>query len=464
MDERAGRGRRRTGFWRLKIIGLTAALVVVVVTGTAGVTSAGASTSRFARLAQMLTPRPGISHMAIGAASPRIPGVPNISKVTTTSTPFPSITPQVSTTATGIAATYTGHTLVVHWNHGHTLTVSGAGPLGAGSAVVEGLGNPGGGTISLSGSKACSAPGGFGTVTIDQMVVDPLSTVTALALQFFCLAPLTDSGLFVMGTVGLNVPPSTRPPGYSQYESDGSITSVSALAGVSSITAVSVVLSGTATDQPVVGMATTPLDGGYWLATRSGGVFSFGDAAFHGSAGAIHLNQPIVGMAGAPDGNGYWLVAADGGVFSYGAAGFHGSTGGIHLNQPIVGMAATPDGRGYWLVAGDGGVFSFGDAGFHGSTGGIHLNQPIVGMAATPDGNGYWLVARDGGVFSFGDAEFRGSAGSTHLHSPVVGMAASPDGKGYWLTAADGEIFSYGDAQYEGGVAGTATDVVGITR
>ena len=370
----------------------------------------------------MLTPRPGTSNVTVGPASPRIPGLPNISKVTTTSTSFPSIMPHASTTTTGIAATYTDHTLVVHWNHGHTLTVSGAGPLGAGSAVVEGLGNPGGGTISLSGSKGCSAPGGFGTVTIDQMVVDPPSTVTALALQFFCLAPLTDSGLFVMGTVGLNVPPSTRPPGYSQYESDGSITSVSTLAGVSSITAVSVVLSGTAPHQPVVGMATTPLDGGYWLATRSGGVFSFGDAGFHGSAGAIHLNEPIVGMAGSPDGNGYWLVAADGGVFSYGAAGFHGSTGGIHLNQPIVGMAATPDGKGYWLVAGDGGVFSFGGAGFH------------------------------------------GSAGSTHLHSPVVGMAASPDGKGYWLTAADGEIFSYGDAQYEGGVEGTVTDVVGITR
>ena len=111
-------------------------------------------------------------------------------------------------------------------------------------------------------------------------------------------------------------------------------------------------------------------------------------------------------MASTPDGNGYWLVASDGGIFSYGDAAFHGSTGGIRLNRPIVGMASTPDGNGYWLVATDGGIFSFGDASFHGSTGAIRLNKPIVGMAATPDGEGYWLVASDGGIFSFGDAGY----------------------------------------------------------
>ncbi|MGH9080917.1 MAG: hypothetical protein ACRDYE_12750 [Acidimicrobiales bacterium] len=39
--------------------------------------------------------------------------------------------------------------------------------------------------------------------------------------------------------------------------------------------------------------------------------------AFFGSTGAIHLNQPIVGMASTPDGGGYWLVASDGGIFSF---------------------------------------------------------------------------------------------------------------------------------------------------
>ncbi|MFZ0250149.1 MAG: IPT/TIG domain-containing protein, partial [Acidimicrobiales bacterium] len=90
-------------------------------------------------------------------------------------------------------------------------------------------------------------------------------------------------------------------------------------------------------------------------------------------------------------GDGYRFVASDGGIFSYGDAGFYGSAGGLQLNAPIVGMAETASTNGYWLVASDGGIFSYGDAQFYGSTGGITLNKPIVGMAATPDGGGYWL-------------------------------------------------------------------------
>ena len=214
-------------------------------------------------------------------------------------------------------------------------------------------------------------------------------------------------------------------------------------------------------------------------------------------------------MAATPDGGGYWLVASDGGVFTFGDAGFYGSTGAIHLNRPIVGMAATPDGGGYWLVASDGGIFTFGDArvlrldrraspstgrssawpppptaaatGWWPPTAAsspsatpastarparIRLNQPgrrhgrhprrrrllagglrrrhlhlrrrpassarpapsgstgrSSGMAATPDGGGYWLVASDGGIFTFGDAAFDGSTGGLALRRPVVGMA-----------------------------------------
>ncbi len=207
-------------------------------------------------------------------------------------------------------------------------------------------------------------------------------------------------------------------------------------------------------NKPVVGMASTPDGHGYWLVASDGGIFSFGDAGFHGSTGNLVLNEPVVAMASTPDGHGYWLVASDGGVFSFGDAKFYGSTGNIHLNKPVVGMASTPDGHGYWLVASDGGIFSFGDAGFHGSTGNIHLNKPVVGMAPTSDGQGYWLVASDGGIFSFGDAGFHGSAGALILNEPVVGMASTPDGHGYWLVAADGGIFAYGDAKFFGSRGG----------
>jgi hypothetical protein len=160
-------------------------------------------------------------------------------------------------------------------------------------------------------------------------------------------------------------------------------------------------------------------------------VHPFGDAVGLGSA--TNPRAPIVGMAATPDGKGYWLVGRDGGIFTFGDAGFHGSTGNLTLNQPIMGMAATPDGRGYWLVASDGGIFTFGDAHYYGSTGGQPLNEPIVGMAPAPGGRGYWLVASDGGIFTFGDAPFDGSTGGQPLNEPVVGMAPAPGGTGYWL-------------------------------
>jgi hypothetical protein len=139
-----------------------------------------------------------------------------------------------------------------------------------------------------------------------------------------------------------------------------------------------------------------------------GGVFSFGNAKFQGSTGAIHLNQPVVGMSYDRASGGYWLVASDGGIFAFDAP-FDGSMGGIPLNKPVVGMATTPGGSGYWLVAADGGIFSFGNAAFQGSTGSIVLNRPIVEMAADNATGGYWFVASDGGIFAFG-APFFGSA------------------------------------------------------
>ena len=202
-------------------------------------------------------------------------------------------------------------------------------------------------------------------------------------------------------------------------------------------------------NSPIVGMASTGDGHGYWNVAADGGIFSFGDAAFHGSMGGQPLVRPVVGMAATPDGKGYWEVAADGGIFAFGDARFYGSMGGVPLTQPVVGIAATADGKGYWEVAADGGIFAFGDARFYGSTGALHLNRPVVAMTPTPDGSGYWLVASDGGVFAFGDAGFHGSMGGRPLNRPIVAMAANGS-QGYWLTAADGGVFSFGSAPFWG--------------
>jgi hypothetical protein len=112
-------------------------------------------------------------------------------------------------------------------------------------------------------------------------------------------------------------------------------------------------------------------------------VFSFGASPFEGSTGGIVLAAPVVGMATTPDGGGYWLVAADGGVFSFGDADYLGSVPGqgIVHHPPVVGIAATPGGNGYWVVDQDGGVYSYGDASFLGSLTGTPLSAPVTAVA-----------------------------------------------------------------------------------
>jgi hypothetical protein len=153
-------------------------------------------------------------------------------------------------------------------------------------------------------------------------------------------------------------------------------------------------------------------------------------------------NHIAVGMAVTPTKNGYWIVANDGGIFTFGDAPFKGSTGAVRLNKPVVGMAATPSGQGYWLVASDGGIFTFGDAGFYGSTGGIQLNQPVVGMTRTPNGGGYWLAAADGGIFTFGNAQFAGA----NPHGADAAYISSVPGRynAYGIARRDGNVETFG--------------------
>ena len=135
----------------------------------------------------------------------------------------------------------------------------------------------------------------------------------------------------------------------------------------------------------------------------------------------MRLNEPIVGIAVTADNNGYYLVAADGGVFAFGDAVFRGSSFGAPLNSPAVGIAL--DSSGYGLVHSNGWVSSF--AGADVSFDPVPLlNAPVVGIASTPGGEGFRLVAADGEVFC-SQATFLGSMGGQPLNASVVGIASS---------------------------------------
>ena len=191
-------------------------------------------------------------------------------------------------------------------------------------------------------------------------------------------------------------------------------------------------------NKPIVAITGTSGGSGYWMVAADGGVFCFGNASFHGSSGQINPALPaggsnsftpaqaIVGIAATPDGGGYWMVGADGGVYAFGDAAFHGSESGHVLAAPIVGMAITPNGQGYWLVGADGGVFAFGSASMYGTTVPTKLPKRIVGIASTADGGGYWLVGSDGGIVDFGDAGYLGAESGQPLSAPIVGLASTP--------------------------------------
>jgi len=210
---------------------------------------------------------------------------------------------------------------------------------------------------------------------------------------------------------------------------------------------------------PIVGIAAyEPTGLGYWTVAANGGVFTFGDAPFAGSAGALRLAAPIVGMAATRSGQGYWLLGRDGGVFTFGDAPFFGSGVGEDPGSPAVGIARTGfhTSPGYLIAYADGSVWSHAAGSVTRVAAPIRgLAAPVVGIAATPSEMGWYLAARDGGVFTFGDARFAGSMGGVRLGGPVVGIAARYDG-GYYLVGADEGIFTFGGAPFLGTFEGSA--------
>jgi hypothetical protein len=139
-----------------------------------------------------------------------------------------------------------------------------------------------------------------------------------------------------------------------------------------------------------------------------------------------------VGMAATPSGNGYWLVARDGGIFSFGDARFFGSTGAMHLNAPIVGMAAAYTGAGYWLAARDGGIFSFGNAPFQGSgVGHISSLDQVIQITGLSHALGYRMLVTP---LPFNTPLLSvGSSGAA-----VVALQQHLLALGYWIDGATG--------------------------
>jgi hypothetical protein len=143
-------------------------------------------------------------------------------------------------------------------------------------------------------------------------------------------------GYWLVGADG-GVFPFGNAPGYGSTYTDG----LSGLSGPHPLNA------------PIVGIATTPNGQGYWLVGAGGGVFPFGNAPGYGSiytdglsglSGPHPLAAPIVGIATTPNDQGYWLVTKQGQAWAFGDAQTLGSLSSS-VDQPVVAIApSTGDG------------------------------------------------------------------------------------------------------------------------
>jgi hypothetical protein len=240
----------------------------------------------------------------------------------------------------------------------------------------------------------------------------------------------------------------SKPFGYRFVAADGGVFSYGNVGFCGSA-------GGIVVGAPVVGMAATADQGGYWLALANGTVYAFGDAHLYpggdgmpawGSMQGMSIPGQIVGIAATPDGHGYYLVGSDGSIYPFGDARYYGSEAGQAIGAPIVAMAVSKYTGGYWLVAANGAIYSH-HVSYYGAPSGLSGSSSIVGMTADPATGGYWLVATNGGVYAY-HAAYYGSMAGHGLTKPIVGMTYDPLRGGYWLVGGDGGIFAFHAGYY----------------
>ena len=78
-------------------------------------------------------------------------------------------------------------------------------------------------------------------------------------------------------------------------------------------------------------------------------------------------------MQRTPTGKGYWMMTKDGRIFRFGDAKTYGNIAGCTNYGGAARMLVTPTGHGYWIATGNGNIVAFGDAkslGFPATVGG----------------------------------------------------------------------------------------------
>ncbi|HEX6348398.1 MAG TPA: PQQ-binding-like beta-propeller repeat protein [Candidatus Dormibacteraeota bacterium] len=195
---------------------------------------------------------------------------------------------------------------------------------------------------------------------------------------------------------------------------------------------------------------TVVIPGGYNILTSFGGIYSFGDATYHGNLLDHGYPGPAIGLSETPNGGGYNILTTFGGIYSFGNAQYFGNLIDHGYPGPAVALSMTPTGRGYAILTNFGGIYTFGDARYFGNL--IDHGYPgtAVSVAYTATGNGYAILTDSGAIYTFGDAQYFGNLLDHGYPGPASGFSYTKSGHGYQILTAAGAIYTFGDAVYYG--------------
>lgn len=181
-----------------------------------------------------------------------------------------------------------------------------------------------------------------------------------------------------------------------------------------------------------ISIASTNTGGGFYLLQRDGGVWAYGDAVYYGNAVPSGLIDDAyaytgTGIATSPVDDGYWITDGNGQVQAFGGLTDHGGItpfrSGLMPTEWVRSIKAARDGSGYWLLGGSGDVYAKGGAPVYGSP--LYPEQPTDNMvlyeefrkvtwsmAPTADGLGYYILQANGHILGMGDYQLFGEPGA----------------------------------------------------
>jgi len=186
---------------------------------------------------------------------------------------------------------------------------------------------------------------------------------------------------------------------------------------------------------------------GMYAVTATGRIVTTGYAPHYGD---LYPTTGVVALETTPSGGGYWIVTKTGRVYGFGDANNLGPRRNTVVHSAVVAFAAS-DQYGGWLVTALGEIVPVGDAPNFGSVATrVASGDRVVGIVTDYRTGGFWVVTRDGDILEAGGApaeyDTASCLSSPGGQPPFTGAVADPDPMSaapLWIYSANGGICGF---------------------